>query len=222
MNDYDIEVLGLVEKKVKEARKEIVFHTQFLLSATSLQITNDTREALSSIELEINRLRPADGDYTLRHIMMMRKIFDAYRRQIEDALDKVQSHLLKVSEYVETYVAHGVSPKELDVGGISALGGLCPVGDLLSEMLSCLSGVHPQAHRVFAGVDLSREKTTESIVAVCGPRLRHMADYMAVFAKVIGEQRTFLMSGDGLQKRRELLLGVSTLYDKIEEFFSKE
>lgn len=220
MNDHDIEALAFVESKVNELKTLMTDHFVFIvrdgLNTIRLGITMD----LDAISQSIDKIKPADGRYTLSQIIALRRILKDHGNRMNVVVNKVEQRLDVVAHYIETYIAQGVSPLELDVSGKDIIKNVQPISILVVDMVGEMCKVHPLAYGILDGFRERQESVMKSFFQRVDTHNRITASKIAQVADLVNSQETFLMSGDGIE-RREIMLGrLSQFYTSLRVFLS--
>jgi hypothetical protein len=218
MTDYDLDVLAFVESQVNQTRASIISFTQSIFAASFTVIAEETRSTVASVDLALNRLRPADKKFTLGQIVAMRKIFERMRPQMLAVIENSEKDILTAGRYIETYIAKGVSPKELDITRESLSNNIAPVKVIFDEMTSRISSVHPLAYGVFADAGYDPVRMTKRYDELAKRGIVGLLCCFEDFQDSLKNQQTFLMSGDGLEKRQELIRSIGELVLNIAKF----
>ncbi len=221
MNDYDLEALAFVESKVRRTRADLILFTQSIFAVAFSIIAEETRGTIASVDLAINRLRPADRKFSLGQIIAMRKIFDDIRSRMQLIMEKVESDMMTGSRYIEIYIAKGVSPKELDITTGSLSDSIIPLKAIFNEMTSRISAIHPLAYGVFADAGYDPMKMGKRYDELTRRNLEGIVRCLKDFEESLEGQQTFLMSGDGLEKRQELINSVAELLQNLKRFVTQ-
>ncbi len=221
MTDHDLEALAFVESKVHKTRAEIISFAQSIFAAAFTVIREETQSTITSVDLALNRLRPADKKFTLGQIIAMRKIFESMRPRMLAVIENVENDIMTASHYIEIYIAKGVSPKELDITSESISKSIAPVTVIFNEMTEKISSVHPLAYGVFADAGYDPAKMAKRYDELAKRSLVGLVACLKDFQKSLENQQTFLMSGDGLEKRQELIHSVGELVQNITRFVAK-
>ncbi|HEU5114840.1 MAG TPA: hypothetical protein VFT82_03675 [Candidatus Paceibacterota bacterium] len=206
MNDFDIEALAFAEHKAKELKKAAIEHFKIAAKCARRALAVETRDLFAAVELAINSIKPADKKFTLGQIATMRKVLEKYRLESVPIVHEIDSKIELLGRYAETYIADGVSPQDLDIGGGDVHMWLVPLRALFLRLTNDIAVIHTLAYGIFADIDFDAWKW---MVSSCEVDLELVASAKKIhgYINALNEQNLSFMSGEGIDERERIIQG---------------